>query len=62
LLLSSACVILTTMKAVRTSVFTHRGLSPLQFTPMSGAHNALEPTPVGAGSSARGQRYESGVA
>jgi hypothetical protein len=41
LLLSSACVILPTMKAGRTTVFPHRGLSPHQFTPMSGAHQAL---------------------
>src|SRR2546426_5203351 len=44
LLLSSACVILLTMKASRMTVFPHRGLSPLQLTPMSGAHKALEPT------------------
>jgi hypothetical protein len=42
LLLSSACVILPTMKAGRTTVFPHRGLSPHQFTPMSGAHQTLE--------------------
>jgi len=27
-----------------TAVFTHRGLSPHQFTPMSGAHKPVEPT------------------
>src|SRR5438445_13193037 len=44
LLLSSACAILLTMKASRTTVFPHRGLSPLQLTPMSGAHHALQRT------------------
>jgi hypothetical protein len=29
-----------------TTVFTHKGLSPHQFTPMSGAHKALEATAV----------------
>jgi hypothetical protein len=38
LLLSSACAKLLTMKASRLAVFLHRGLSPRQFTPMSGAH------------------------
>ena len=41
LLLSSACVILLPMKASQMTVFPHRGLSPLQFTPMSGAHQPL---------------------
>src|SRR5207302_4144818 len=44
LLLSSACAILLTMKASRTTVFPHRGLSPLQLTPMSGAHQSVETT------------------
>ncbi len=38
LLLSSACARLLTMKANRLAVFPHRGLSPRQLTPMSGAH------------------------
>jgi hypothetical protein len=38
LLLSSACVIVLTMKDSPTAVFPHRGLAPHQFTPMSGAH------------------------
>jgi len=42
LLLSSACAIVPTMKASPTAVFPHRGLAPHQFTPMSGAHNALK--------------------
>ena len=42
LLLSSACAIVLTMKASPTAVFPHRGLAPLQFTPMSGAHETLE--------------------
>jgi hypothetical protein len=29
-------------------VFLHRGLSPHQFTPMSGAHQTVERMPVGA--------------
>jgi hypothetical protein len=41
LLLSSACVILPAMKTGWTTVFPHRGLSPHQFTPMSGAHQAV---------------------
>ncbi len=56
LLLSSACVILPTMKTGWTTVFPHRGLpclaevldeggSPHQFTPMSGAHQPVEATP-----------------
>ena len=48
LLLSSARVILLTMKASRMTVFLHRGLSPLQLTPMSGAHKSLQATPVDA--------------
>jgi hypothetical protein len=28
------------------TVLTHRGLSPHQFTPMSGAHNFVQATPV----------------
>jgi hypothetical protein len=40
LLLSSACAIVLTMTASPTAVFPHRGLAPLQFTPMSGAHHA----------------------
>src|SRR2546426_8682547 len=44
LLLSSACVILLPMKASQMTVFLHRGLSPLQLTPMSGAHHALQRT------------------
>jgi hypothetical protein len=44
LLLSSACAIVLTMKASPTSVFPHRGLARYQFTPMSGAHKALETT------------------
>jgi hypothetical protein len=38
LLLSRACTIVLTVKARPTAVFLPRGLSPLQFTPMSGAH------------------------
>ena len=38
LLLSSAGAKLLTMKASRLAVFLHRGLSPRQLTPMSGAH------------------------
>ena len=41
LLLSSASAILPTMTVGRTAVFPHRGLSPHQFTPMSGAHQSL---------------------
>ena len=44
LLLSSACAILLIMKASPTAVFPHRGLAPHQFTPMSGAHQALHRT------------------
>ena len=44
LLLSSACAIVLTMKASPTAVFPHRGLAPHQFTPMSGAHEALDST------------------
>jgi len=40
LLLSGACVIVLTMKASPTAVFPHSGLSPLQLTPMSGAHQS----------------------
>jgi hypothetical protein len=40
LLLSSACAIVLTMKVSPTAAFPHRGLAPLQFTPMSGAHHA----------------------
>ena len=46
LLLSSACVILPPMKASQMTVFLHRGLSPLQLTPMSGAHR-MELTAAG---------------
>jgi hypothetical protein len=46
LLLSSACAILPTMKADWTAVFPHRGLPPLQLTPMSGAHKALDRMPA----------------
>jgi hypothetical protein len=42
LLLSSACAIVPTMTAGPTAVFPHRGLAPLQFTPMSGAHQSVE--------------------
>ena len=51
LLLSSAWAILPlVMRASPTTVFPHRGLSPHQFTPMSGAHqvaaaNAGRPSP-----------------
>jgi len=41
---ASACAIVLTMKASPTSVFPHRGLARYQFTPMSGAHKALETT------------------
>src|SRR6266566_6088969 len=44
LLLSSACAIVLTMKASPTAMFPHRGLAPHQFTPMSGAHHALQRT------------------
>ena len=43
LLRSSACAKLRTMKANRLAVFPHRGLSPRQLTPMSGAHKATAP-------------------
>ena len=46
LLLSSACAIVLTMKASPTAVFPHRGLAPDQFTPMSGAHEALHRTRI----------------
>ena len=52
LLLSSAWAILPSVKDSSTTVFPHRGLAPHQFTPMSGAHHSLEPTRVGAFSSA----------
>src|SRR5205823_9952189 len=39
---SSTCVILLPMKASRTTVFTYAGTLPRQFTPMSGAHQALD--------------------
>ena len=45
LLLSGACAIVLTMKASPTAVFPHRGLAPHQFTPMSGAHQALHRIP-----------------
>ena len=41
LLLSSASAILLPESENKMSVFPHRGLSPHQFTPMSGAHHAL---------------------
>jgi hypothetical protein len=44
LLLSSAWTIVLTMKASATAVFPHRGFTPHQFTPMSGAHQALQRT------------------
>ena len=37
LLLSSACAMLLTMKAIGMAMFPHRGLAPRQLTPMSGA-------------------------
>ncbi len=46
LLLSSACAIVLTMKASPTAMFPHRGLAPHQFTPMSGAHQALHRTAI----------------
>jgi len=39
LLLASAWAILPLVMKGRTAVFPHRGLSPHQFTPMSGAHH-----------------------
>ena len=44
LLLSRACAKLLTMKANRLAVFLHRGLSPRQLTPMSGAHKTVQRT------------------
>ena len=52
LLLSSAWTRLPLAMRGSLTVFPHRGLSPLQFTPMSGAHKSPEPTAVGAVSSA----------
>jgi hypothetical protein len=44
LLLSSACATLLSELDSRMTAFTHRGLSPHQFTPMSGAHKATGAT------------------
>src|SRR5262245_57482049 len=67
LLLSSAWAIVPTMQANPMTVFPHRGLSPHQFTPMSGAHR-LHRTPrlrlgcmadtIGAGSVSRNVGHE----
>ena len=44
LLLSNASIILPLVMSGLTTVFTHRGLSPHQFTPMSGAHQPVQAT------------------
>jgi hypothetical protein len=43
LLLSNVWVIVPLIMRDPTTVFTHRGLSPHQFTPMSGAHQPDPP-------------------
>ncbi len=45
LLLSSARAILPLVMKGRTTVFPHRGLSPHQFTPISGAHHCVQAMP-----------------
>jgi hypothetical protein len=40
LLLSNVWIILPLIQRDLMTVFTHRGLSPHQFTPMSGAHQS----------------------
>jgi hypothetical protein len=44
LLLSNVWVILPLIQRDLMTVFTHRGLSPHQFTPMSGAHKSSQAT------------------
>ncbi len=44
LLLSNVWIILPLIERDLMTVFTHRGLSPHQFTPMSGAHQTIERT------------------
>src|SRR5436309_7901091 len=44
LLLSSAWAMLTLVMRASLTVFPHRGLSPHQFTPMSGAHKTVQRT------------------
>src|ERR1043166_7595291 len=44
LLLSNVWAIVPLVMRGPTTVFTHRGLPPHQFTPMSGAHHALQRT------------------
>jgi hypothetical protein len=41
LLLSNVWIILPLIERDLMTVFTHRGLSPHQFTPMSGAHQSI---------------------
>jgi hypothetical protein len=51
LLRSNVLAIVPLVMRGPTTVLTHRGLSPHQFTPMSGAHKSMEPT----GASGSGQ-------
>src|SRR5204862_3464899 len=48
LLLSSAWAMLTLVMRASLTVFPHRGLSPHQFMPMSGAHESLQATAAAA--------------
>jgi len=65
LLLSSASAILQAVKPGRMAVFPHRGLSPHQFAPMSGAHRVaggIAPPGLEFGHSGRAFRRASGQA
>jgi hypothetical protein len=57
LLLSSAWATLPLAMRGRTTMFPHRGLSPHQFTPMSGAHQRVQRTGASRFSLGRIQRH-----
>jgi len=58
LLLSNVWIILPLIQRDLMTVFTHRGLSPHQFTPMSGAHKTLVGSAIGATCSLRSRAID----